>query len=146
MRVGDHYSNESLGPKDWWLNAVPNIGVPPSNNYNFTIGSFTMPYTGSIAADMHALVVWSGSNQYCRCWLSASSPGPSAFSTHGVWAPSGGIYWGGNGCYYMIPMTARWDYVAKGTNVVIVGTVGAGPGAPAITAYVLGGFIHTWVP
>lgn len=145
MRTGDQYSNETFGPKDYWLNSVPNTGVPTNTAYNFTIGSFIMPYTGSVVADMHTLVVWNGTNQYCRSWLSASSPGPTAYSDHGLWAPTGGAFWSGNAIYYMIPVTARWDSVAKGTNVVLVGTVAAGPG-PAVTAYVLGGFAHTWVP
>lgn len=122
-KFGDYPSSEQAGPVEAWAIAVPNAGIGASGSANFTIGSFVMPFTGMLIADMKARARWDGYS-YIRTHLGPSSPGPS-FTTNHARLHEYAVGFGGD--VGEIPVLARWDSLAKNTTVTFVMAVQIGP-------------------
>jgi hypothetical protein len=129
-------TTEPIGPKDYYLAAVPNTAIAASAVSYFAIGSIVMPFTGSLVADMYLRAVLQSGNSYLRVRLSNSGPAPSSYSDHGYWPTVNGV-----AEYRELAMTGVWNSVAKGTTVTFWAACDAGPG-PQFTVICLGGFVH----
>lgn len=141
MQLGALSTAEILGPRDFFFRVTPSVSCPANSVTPITVGSFVMPFTGSLVADIHLRVsVPFNSNNFVRPHLASSSPAPNAYSYHGWWGRgSPSLY----GAWSEVPVTAIWNSVAKNTTVTLIVTVVVGPGS-TVTAIQTGGLVHAY--
>lgn len=140
MQVGVVPTPEIFGPQDFYFRVPLSVAYLANTTTPVTVGSFVMPFTGSLVADLHFRgSIGPGGNNYCRVHLATSSPAPDAYSYHGCWPRSTAT----QTTREELPVTAIWNSVAKNTTVTVVGSVIIGPSS-AVNGIQVGGFIHAW--
>jgi hypothetical protein len=127
MLIGALLSTETLGPADdiWGGGGF----TCPTGNVTTTksMGTFVMPFAGSLVADGWVRGTWSGpsAGNYIRVQIAGTStPTPSRFSNHAWWP--GGNFGAPTPAVGFVEMSAVWDSLPKGTSVTLLAAVTVG--------------------
>lgn len=123
---GSMQSTEDVPYIEYYYMSGVDAAIAPSTTVSLTMGSFNMPWTGSIVASADVSAQWTGW-QGCGLSLGASTPAPTNAGFVQVW---------------LQPITTMidplsilgsWTSVAATTSVTIVLAVNALNGAATVT-------------
>ncbi len=146
IKVGNSPSNVDFSMVETYMLMACNVTVPIGQFISYTVGTFTMPFTGYLTASFLAKVYWHGptgqGSYWFRCRLDNSSPAPNGASLgffHWNGTPGDFNYWTD------LSHFANWGPLTKGTVVTVVATADAGGQAgTSVTWPYIGGRLRAY--
>jgi hypothetical protein len=125
--------------KESFLATTLNLPIATNSSAQPTLGTFTMPFTGSLVAEIWMQAIWSSGEQAVQIAGNVSTPTPAS-GAYGVVVDQETIPSGGQ-LVVDIPMSVSWTGLVLGTLVTVKAAVFTG-GGPAVTLGGVGGFLR----
>jgi hypothetical protein len=139
MKFGVVPSNQDYPFDEKWYHASPAKAVASNGSAPAAVGTYIMPFAGTLVFDMIARCTWTG-DQWVAVNLSASSPVPNVYSDNYAWdgLPAG------YGTTFEIPVSGRWTSLAANQTVTLSVNVTVGGTAPTVTLVAIGGTVRAF--